>query len=270
MSIQTVQIFDNNILRGTVQSLADGRWTFPTPVLTQGIHVFTARASGVTSNLWSINIQDEQLNLLVPHFENSRLVGPNREEIDYYQQEGDGFVQVQVSTLRPGDTVGVSWVGRRVTYNSEIQTVSNPPVPMRFKISQYEIIDCIGENAAISYTVVRPPSTTPITSPTLNLTIQGNRFAIEAPTLSTSHDNLRVWKQGQFNNNSTARVRAIGISTWQSDIEYFNNQPYLNFTINPALIAENRGRPVLFNYSLKINPGDSIIYYSQILRVDRL
>jgi hypothetical protein len=267
---ETVQIRRNNIQVAVVPVNADGSWTYgPTPDLPLGLHVFTAHVGDKQSAPWTVNVQENEMRLTAPHFRDAASVGANAEEINYYihssDGEGDGYIEIPDYGAQPDDTVRVEWVGRNFTYHSEIQRVVNPAVMPVFKISQYEIIDCISDNAGISYTVQRLPGA-PQTSVSQNLRVQGNPFVVRAPTLGSAHDNLRVWLQADFNENSTARVRAIGLTTWQSDIQYFNNEPWLNFPIPQTWIAENRGRPILFNWSLRLNPGQTNSYYSQIGR----
>lgn len=262
----SVEIRDNNvIIAPNVPVQANGTWSYQPTALAQGLHVFTAHANGQTSNNWEIGIGAEQMNLTPPHFRLATSAGPNREEINYYAHEGDGFVEIPDYGMRQGDTVRLTWVGRRVTVNSEIQTVANPPVPLVFKISMYEVIDCIGVNATMTYTVVRGAAG-PSTSQPMSLSVSGHVGAIEAPTINApDNNNIRV----QFRDDYySAQVRFIGLTTVESPIQEFHGN-YINFAINEAWRSQNRGRLVLFNYSLR-RFGDTQTFYSQILRVNSL
>jgi hypothetical protein len=263
---ETIEIRDNGTVLGTVQTQPDGSWIYPTPALAEGAHTFTAHTNGQLSNAWNINIADDSLNLVAPHFRAATSAGPDREEINYYAHAGDGYVEVPDYGMKTGDTVRVSWVGRRVTSNSELQTVGNPAALQPFKISMYEIIDCIGVNAAISYTVVRSPNTVPFQSLSLSLSVFGHSGVVEAPTInSPDNNNLRI----QFREDYySAQVRFIGLTTVESSIREFHGND-LNFPIDAAWSSSNRGRPVLFNWSLK-RFGNDNIYYSQVLRVNNL
>jgi hypothetical protein len=261
---ETVQIQRNGTPLANVPVQNNGSWTYTPTGLTPGPHVFTAHVGNSNSNQWSVNVQDDQMNLVMPNFKNATAVGGNRQEINYYAHEGDGFVQIPDYRAQVGDTVRVSWVGRRITVNSEIQTVVNPAVGLEFKISMYELIDCIGVNATITYTVGRGGQV--YTSESLTLSVFGHVGAIEAPTInSPTNNNIRVqFREGYY----TAQVRFIGIDTVESAIREFHGN-YINFTIDAAWANRNRGLPVLFNYSLK-RFDDSKIYYSQVLRVNNL
>ncbi|WP_456292004.1 Ig-like domain-containing protein [Pseudomonas sp. AK106] len=263
----SVQVLDNGVPLGTATLQADGTWSLPAAGLAQGTHTFTARVDGVISNPWTVNIQqNNEMNLVEPHFKNATSAGNGREQINYYAYEGDGYVEIPAYGALNGDTVRVSWVGRSVTIDSEIQTVTNPAIPLVFKISMYEVIDCIGVNATIKYTVVRPPSNEVHRSLALSLTVMGHSGAIAAPTInSPDNNNLRV----QFATDYySAQARFIGLTTVESPIKQFNGN-YINFTIDQTWLNANRGRPVLFNWSLK-RFGNSQIFYSQILRVNDL
>jgi hypothetical protein len=262
----SVEIRDNNVvIAPNVPVLANGTWNYQPPALTPGPHVFTAHADGQLSNNWVISVGTEQMNLTPPHFRLATSVGPNREEINYYAHEGDGSVEIPDYGRRVGDSVRLTWVGRRVTVQSEIQTVTDPAVPIVFKISMYELIDCIGVNATLTYTVVRAPAG-PSTSQSMSLSVFGHVGAIEAPTInSPDNNNIRV----QFRDDYySAQVRFIGLTTVESPIREFHGN-YINFPINETWRSQNRGRLVLFNYSLR-RFGNTQIYYSQILRVNNL
>jgi hypothetical protein len=262
--IESVQLRDNGTPIGSVTSLPDGSWSYTSTGLSPGQHVFTAHVGNTVSNQWTVNVQDDQMNLVRPNFKNATAAGGNRQEINYYAHEGDGFVQIPDYHAQVGDTVRVSWAGRRITINSETQTVVNPAVGLEFKISMYELIDCIGVNATITYTVGRGGQV--YTSDSLILSVSGHVGAIEAPTInSPTNNNIRVqFREGYY----TAQIRFIGINTVESAIREFHGD-YINFTIDAAWADQNRGLPVLFNYSLK-RFDDSKIYYSQVLRVNNL
>lgn len=270
LSTRTVTIWSKNSKLGTAEIADDGSWRFPIPVLEPGEHIFRSVTGGVQSASWTVTVVGNEASLEVPHFRNASNAGLNLEEIDYYVYQGDGFVEIPDSGMQPGDTVWVTWSGRNITFDSEIQTVANPPVPLVFLISQYDVIDCIRANVSIHYTVKKKNSEDVRKSVTLGLKVLGHSFDILAPSLSDSHNNLRVYRQTQYNANSTARVRAIGISTWQGEVEYFKDAPYLNFAIDAAWLEENKGKLVLFNWSLRINRDDEKILYSQTLRIDSL
>ncbi len=262
----TVEIWDKDTMLGTRPVDPNGSWSFPASGLELGEHIFRAQVGEKLSPPWRVSIVDDQIELPLPHVRNAQSAAPSREEIDYYANEGDGYVELPNLALKKGDTVRVTWVGRSVTYNSEIQEVIDPATPLTFKISMYEIIDCIGVNASIRYTLMRPPSDQAHTSPTLSLTITGHVGEIEAPTInSPDNNNIRV----QFEENYySAQARFIGLTTVESPIREFEGK-YLNFPIDPAWRAENRGQPVLFNYSLK-RFNNNRIFYSRILRVSNL
>lgn len=264
---ESVQIFDNGIAIGTAPTQADGTWSYPATRLVPGAHRFTALVKGIASNQWTINVeQNNEMILVVPHFTNATAAGNDREQINYYAHEGDGHVEIPAYGAEIGDWVQVSWIGRNITIESEIQTVTNPATALIFKISMYEVIDCIGANATIRYTVVRPPSNEVHTSLALSLTVMGHSGAIAAPTINRpDNDNLRVQFVSDY---YSAQARFIGLTTVESPIRKFDGS-YINFTIDPDWRNANRGRPVLFNWSLK-RFGNDQIFYSQVLRVDNL
>jgi hypothetical protein len=265
---ETVQIKRNNIQIAEVPVDANGSWTYgPTPELPPGQHVFTAHAGDKQSAPWTVQVVEEEMNLTRAHFRNATPApgDPDRELIDYYAQQGDGYVEIPLYGMKVGDEVEGSFSGRVHTQH-DVFTVTNESTQVVFKISMYNIIDAIHFNATITYTVKRNGVTH--TSTSRILTITGYSGYIEAPTInSPTNNNIRVqFEVGYY----TAQVRFIGKpgDTVESAVRKFDGND-INFTIDPAWAARNRGLPVLFNYSLK-RFDDDRIYYSQILRIDNL
>lgn len=263
-----VQIWDKGTCLG-VAEIKDGKWKFTGSELSPGEHIFRAVVSTIQSSPRTVNIE-AAVDLKAPHFRNADSIAPGAEAINYYNHQTDGVVEIPDYGMQPGDTVRVSWKGRNITYHSEIQTVADPPTRLAFKISKYEVIDCINNSAVISYTLKRPPDPNTRESSALRLKVDGHDFDLGPLTISSHHDNLRAYKQEQFNSSSTARVRGVGTTTWESESVPFNQDEYLNFLIDPSWIEVNKEKPVIFNWSLRLNKGDTDIYFSQILRVGEL
>lgn len=264
---ESVQILDNGNPIGTVTTQADGTWSYPAAGLVPGPHRFTAAVKAATSNPWTVNVEQSiPMKLVAPHFKNATLVGADREQINYYDHDGDGYVEIPAYGAQIGDTVRLSWVGRNITIESEIQTVTNPATALIFKISMYEVIDCIGANATIRYTVVRPPSTEVHTSLALSLTVMGHSGAVQAPEINRPDNNKLTI---QFATDYyTAQARFIGLTTVESGYMSFHGKA-VEIYIDQTWLNANRGRPVLFNWSLKRYDNPKI-FFSQLLRVDNL
>ncbi|MDC6381345.1 Ig-like domain-containing protein [Pseudomonas graminis] len=276
--VGTIGVYDGEVLLGTATTNGN-TWSFTTQNLPLGLHTFTARSTTARSNEWRISITEEEMNLEAPHVREASLVASNRERLDYYEVNDDIHCMVDYNNkfgdmlnMKPGDTVKAYWVGRNITIGSPIQTVGDTPSLQPFLISKYEVIDAIGHNASLYYTVKRPPSTETFTSLTLLLTVDGHSFQVDAPTINGAHDNLRVQKQPQFYSDTTASVRAIGAGgdEWSADITptpVFGSNAYLNFKIDPSWLARNRGKPALFNCSIRLTPSDPHYLFSQLLRI---
>lgn len=266
---ELVDVYDGEALLGTA-IVNGGNWTFAASNLSLGLHSFTAHSSRGSSAQWRITVAEEAMNLVAPHVREASTVGNNSERLDYYQVNDDIHCLVPDYHMKSGDAVTVHWVGRNVTIDSPTQTVESTPMLQPFPISKYEVIDVIGQNASIYYTVRRPTSTQTFTSLPLLFTVDGHAFQLDAPSINGAHDNLRVQKQTQFNKNSTAGVRAIGPEgdEWSVDVTpCFGSDTYLNFSIDPSWLARNRGKPAIFNCSVMLNPGDAHYLFSQLLRV---
>jgi len=267
---ETVDIYDDEKLLGAA-TIDGSHWSFTVDNLSPGLHAFTARSSGAKSNKWAVTVTESNLNLPVPHVNGATPGLPNSERLDYYTINDDIQVVIPDYGIKLGDSVGLYWTGRGgINLFSEQTAAENPPALLPFSISKYQVIDAILTTAVIYYTVKRKDEAQVHPSPTLILTVEGHTFPVNAPTINGAHDNLRVWKQNEFNNGTTAGVRAIGPDgdEWSADsTPAFGGNDYLNFEIDPSWLARNRGRSAIFNCSIRLNPSDPHYLFSQLLRI---
>jgi hypothetical protein len=233
------------------------------------------RASGVTQNspITAYQVRAEPVVVFdAPQVREATFSAIDTQWLDYYEVNDDIHIIVPITQLAPNDTVKVFWVGRNTTIKSETLTVETSPEPLELVISKYEVIDVIGyATTDIYYTVKKQGISDTYTSNHLKLSVTGHSFTIKAPTINSSNNNLFVWRQDKFNDTTTARVRAIGVTDWEVEHnQKFGAEKYLNFPIDPAWLAANRGHSVVFDYSLRLNTGDTRWLFSQLLRVNPL
>lgn len=267
-----IDIYDNNVWIGTADIGSGGAWSYPASNLQIGEHRFTAKAGAVTSNAWTIQVNTQSINATVPFVEGVSPPINERQTFDYYNVNDDIHVMVPNYNMLPGDTVKVYWRGRSTTLGSEIQTVGNRPTPLRFEISKYEVIDVIGwPITEVWYTIRRASIPGDRESRHLQLAVTGSgqNFDVAAPTLNGSKNNLSVWRQSQFYSTSTVRVRAIGVTEWESDVQEFEGSDSLDFPIDTRWLAQNSGQSVVFNYSLRLRDNADFLF-SQLLRINPL
>ncbi|HXR00906.1 MAG TPA: hypothetical protein VN798_10995 [Pseudomonas sp.] len=263
-----VEIWDGRNRLG-VADVTGSSWTFTTSEpLSPGTYALTAASGAEFSRAWNITVAEQQLDLKHPSVLRA-VSGPNNTAtLNYYPANENAQVIVPDYNMKTDDTVMVHWEGRNdFKFNTQIQTVGSPPTLKPFVISKYEVIDVIGDRATIWYTVKRPPGNVTQTSEKLTLSVVGNEFPIEAPTINGGANNLRVKRQVQFNAETTAKVRGIGLTEWTVESQPFGAAEHLNFPIDPQWLAQNRGRDVLFNWSLRLTPSVGNAYrFSQLLR----
>jgi hypothetical protein len=267
-----IDIYDNDVWIGTADIGSDGAWDYPAGNLQRGEHQFTAKAGASTSNAWTINVE-ASIDATAPFIEGVRPPINEKQTLDYYNINDDIHVVVPNHHMLSDDTVKVYWKGRSTTLGSEIQTVGSPPAPLKFKISKYEVIDVIGYNSTdVWYTLRRPSTGLEGESRHLQLSVTGSgqNFALNAPTVNGSKDNLRVWRQSQFDSTTTARVRAIGVTEWESHSQEFGTRDSLDFPIDAEWLKQNRGLSVVFNYSLRLRDDGGHFLFSQLLRINPL
>lgn len=274
LAVKTLEIYDNGRLIGTTPIDIDSAWTYQATDLEGGQHKFTAKLGVSESDPWLVEVNSQSINATVPFVEGVPPPSGDTQTFDYYTDvSGDIHVTVPNYNMISGDTVKIYWVGRSTTLGSEIQTVGKPPIPLTFKISKYEVIDVIGYNTTqVYYTVRRSPTEPDVTSRHLRLSVTGSgqSFEVSAPILNGAHDKVNVWRQSQFNSTSTVRVRAVGMTEWESYPQEFKNSTSLDFAIDAGWLNQNRGQSVAFNYSLRLRDDADHYLFSQLLRVDRL
>lgn len=269
-----IEIRKNGTPIDTATADQGGRWHYNIVGLTDGQHSFTAHTGTASSSSWRLTIKQPAV-LIVPYVQHDNVAAPinDRQTLAYYQINADIDVVVPDYGMQPGETVKLYWVGRNTTYGSEIQTVASPPRPLRFKISKYEVIDVIGyRSTRIHYTVKRGTAE-PVLSDTLSLDVTGypGEAPLTAPTLNAAHDNIRVQRQTGMGSETTVEVRGLGTTEWQSTSQTLGSAQYLNFPVSATWLKANEGKPVRFNYSVRLKPSDGSNYrFSQLLRLDRL
>jgi hypothetical protein len=233
------------------------------------------KASGVTQNspITAYQVKAEPVVAFdAPQVREATFSGFDTQWLDYYAVNDHIHIVVPIAQLASNDTVKVFWVGRSTTIKSDILTVGTSPEPLELVISKYEVIDVIGYiTTDIYYTVKKQGTSDTYTSNHLKLSVTGQSFTIKPPTINGSNNNLRVWRQDEFNDTTTVRVRAIGLTEWEVEHnQRFGGEQYLNFPIDPVWLAANHGHSVVFDYSLRLNTGDTRWLFSQLLRINPL
>ncbi|PMQ12684.1 hypothetical protein PseAD21_06960 [Pseudomonas sp. AD21] len=177
-------------------------------------------------------------------------------------------VEVKYTGSAPRQSVKVYWIGRNTTYASEVQIVTAVGQTLQFRIPREEVVDTVGSSAKVYYTVRLPDTTEDRPSKPLNITITGQRHHLPEPTLNAAKDNLRTYYPTL---DGTYKVRiSLTVETIRYDSEeFFITQPssYTDVVVPSSWIPPNRGKPGLFNYTLrKTGTGEPIIF-SWYLRV---
>lgn len=215
-----------------------------------------------------VHIRQPSLDLTKPRvLEAMELNGERLNfERDFYYAE---FANVEVNYIgsAPGQTVKVFWIGRNSTYGSEIQTVAFAGQTLNFQVPRNEVVDCIGTGAEVRYTVRLPGTATDIPSRDLDITVTPQKHALREPTLDGSKTNLRAYHP-VLSTPHTARMALFGVTARYGDeIRITAGTSQTDLAVPPAWIAENRGRPIMVNWTLKETGTDTRIIFSWFLRL---
>ncbi|WP_242207976.1 MULTISPECIES: hypothetical protein [unclassified Pseudomonas] len=220
-----------------------------------------------------VHIREEpepELDLLKPKVLEAREAGGTvlNFEKDFYTAE---FATVEVNYIgsQPRQTVRVKWLGRNFTYFPEIQTVTTAGQTLRFRIPRLEVIDIIGgSRGEVSYTVRKPDTTVDIPSRDLDLTVTQQKYVLGQPTINKDMNNLRVYYPDQgIVGLYTVRMALHGVFVRYGDEINIVEPSYTNIPIPSAWIAENRGRSVIFNYTLNRTGASEPLIFSWCLRL---
>ncbi|MGE8188270.1 hypothetical protein [Pseudomonas sp. NPDC086278] len=234
------------------------------------IHDQLGNQSGTSATVEvDVHLKDKPvpIDLLKPKVLEAKELGGTRLNFvkDFYEAPF-ATVQVAYQGSYPGHTVKVYWLGRNNTYGSEIQTVRQAGQTLNFNIPRLEVVDTIGSGAEIYYTVRLQNTTQDLPSKTLDITITGQKHSLPEPTLSTDKLNARTYYPA-LDGNYEVRLALFGVVTRYSNEIPITQPNYTNIAVPQAWLTENKGRPVLFNYTLKKTGSSEPIIFSWCLRV---
>lgn len=215
-----------------------------------------------------VHIRQPTLDLTKPKVLEARELNGQRLnfENDFYDAQ---FANVEVNYIgsAPGQTVKLYWLGRSSTWGSEPQTVSVAGQTLRFQVPRNEVVDCIGTGAEVSYTVRLPGTATDIPSKDLDLTVTPQKYTLREPTLDGSKTNLRAYHPALFTAHK-ARLALFGVTTrYGEEIPMTAGTTQTDLAVPPAWIAENRGKPIMINWTLRETGTNAPIIFSWFLRL---
>ena len=215
----------------------------------------------------NVHIQKPILDLKAPEvLEALELDGTRLNfERDFYETKF-ATVKVAYTGSAPGQTVKVYWLGRNSTYGSEIRTVAYAGEVLRFLVPRQEVVDCISSGAQISYTVRLPGTTENLPSENLRITVTAQKHHLPEPTLNADKTNLRAYYP-TLEATYTVRMALFGITTRYGDEVTITQPDFTNLPVPPAWITENRGRSVMFNYTLHRTDTTEKLIFSWFLRL---
>ncbi|WP_454868156.1 hypothetical protein [Pseudomonas farris] len=216
----------------------------------------------------NVHIRTPVLDLKAPTVQEARELGGTRLNFvqDFYEAQFATVLVTYTGSAR-GQTVKVYWIGRDSTYGSEIQTVDYAGQVLRFLVPRLEVVDCIGSGVEISYTVRLPGTTEDLPSKDLDITVTGQKHHLPEPTLNPAKDNLRAYYP-PLEGTYSVRMALFGIVTRYGDeITIVQSSSYTNIPVPLAWITENRGRSVMFNYTLKRTGTAEPLIFSWCLRL---
>ncbi|ROM87123.1 hypothetical protein BK652_02820 [Pseudomonas brassicacearum] len=170
-------------------------------------------------------------------------------------------VQLPLSGLGAADTVSVQWRGR-VPYSSPPVRYGDLPADKQVLIPRPEVVDSVGLTVPVSYTVKKGGVGETQTSAVLYLAVDPQALDLPAPGYSAG--TVIIYSPAPA--GSTLRVRAMGQSILDTGSQLVTAGQANRFVLDPAWVAQNRGRTVLINYSVFTNLSPQWLF-SRVLRV---
>ena len=164
MAGEEVEVFDGEISRGTVRADSGGRWELPATELTNGSHVFTAKAldgSGEVSNKWTINIAS--LLLQPPSIKEA----PDNTNLNPIAGR-DRLTAVVDYDMEPEDSISVTWAGTpgagsRTTPPVAAGSTRPREIPLPISLVRFNL----GKPVRVTFTYTRGASTPQTSLPRL-------------------------------------------------------------------------------------------------------
>jgi hypothetical protein len=186
-------------------------------------------------------------------------------ERDFYREDF-ATVEVAYTGSNTEQRVKAIFAGRKFSWISDAQTVNIPGQILTFKVPRLEVVDSIGSNAKVSYTVQLPGTTTDVPSKVLDLQITAQKHALPEPTLNAAKTNLRIYYP-TLEATYKHRIALHGVTTRYGAETYIVQANYTDVAVPSAWLTENQGKDVMFNFTLKRVNSAELIIFSWCLRV---
>jgi hypothetical protein len=184
----------------------------------------------------------------------------------HFYRENFATVEVVYTGSDTGQSVKVIFAGRKFIWISVAQTVNIPGQILTFKVPRLEVIDSIGSNVKVSYTVRLPGTTTDVPSKVLDLQITAQKHALPEPTLNAAKTNLRIYYP-TLEATYKHRIALHGVTTRYGAETYIVQANYTDVAVPSAWLTENQGKDVMINFTLKRVNSTELIIFSWCLRV---
>jgi hypothetical protein len=252
-----------------------GTLTFPVPLSwanesdqsTVSITLRVQRTGGNPTSDAKLLIIKTTINLKPPKvLEAYGELGDHLRMSDIYEAR---FVTVQVQQyvgMAIGQTIRVRWASARYLHDSAIIPVTAVGA-MNVTVPRMEVVDSIGSNVPVSFTVRTYPNGPLHRSDPLRLVVDAQAFVLPPPRLTEDKSTVTV-RYPAMADAHEARVRLGGVVTRRTAWKDMKTGVTADFPIPPDWIAENQGKPVLINYSVNRRGVDEQSQFSQVLRVE--
>ncbi|KVP13596.1 hypothetical protein WJ85_15175 [Burkholderia ubonensis] len=259
-----VDIFDNDELSGSPKSDPKGDWIHSTGTLVTRVHEFTAISTAgerPPSNSFKFAVGSLDSPWVLG------ATGPNYDFLSLNAYYNADFITVQIQPyselMKPDDTVRVIWSGR-FEYKTEVRPVGSQG-RIEFQIPRLEVLDCIGLNVGVSYTVALRGRDPVYLSEVRQLKVEDQSLNLPAPTFDRSTSTVTVSYDGAT--DQTVAVRWDGTTERDTEIQLVVPGQSNVFRIDPGWISENNGRMVRVAYSIGRRDADVRLQFSRVLRL---
>ncbi len=183
---------------------------------------------------------------------------------DFYRADHVTIVVPIYAGMLPGQTVGARWKGPFATYDTAIATVATL-APVELTVPRREVVDAIGHNVEITFTVKRGDE--PIeTSKPLVVPVEAQELELPAPELDADHKQVIV-RFPTLGAGHQVNVRLQGATTLDLPIKTVTNQTELSFAIPATWLQQNRDRVVYVTYAVATIKAGDLWQFSRVLRV---
>lgn len=174
-------------------------------------------------------------------------------QADYYTLNNLDVVVPAYGGMKAGQRVWVSGETRGRTFRTAVQTVTEAG-PLTFTLPRPEVMDAIGGQMSLHFSVQNAGESAVVRSGALNLSVEGQALTLPAAEVSADGKTVTARFSGMATSHKIS-VRWTGATEYTTPLATGNAAGEVTFTIPDQYVAASAGRRVAINYAVGTTTG---------------